>query len=65
MNKTNIYINEKKTMSHVSKVNKKRTLLKENNNTNNNMSYMSKVIYNKGFRKKYYNLFTYRLKSPY
>ena len=52
---------EKKTMSHVSKVNKKRTLLKDNNN----MSYMSKVIYNKGFRKKYYNLFTYRLKSPY
>ena len=63
MNKTNIYINEKKTLSHVSKVNKKRTLLKENNN--NNMSYMSKVIYNKGFRKKYHNLFTYRLKSPY
>ena len=61
MNKTNIYINEKKTMSHVSKVNKKRTLLKDNNN----MSYMNKVIYNKGFRKKYYNLFTYRLKSPY
>ena len=61
MNKTNIYINGKKTMSHVSKVNKKRTLLKDNNN----MSYMSKVIYNKGFRKKYYNLFTYRLKSPY
>ena len=48
-------------MSHVSKVNKKRTLLKDNNN----MSYMNKVIYNKGFRKKYYNLFTYRLKSPY
>ena len=34
-------------MSHVSKVNKKRTLLKDNNNNNNNnnMSYMSKVIF--------------------
>ena len=35
---------KKKTMSYVSKVNKKNTLLKENNNK---MSYVSEVIKNK------------------
>ena len=39
-------------MSHVSKVNKKRTLLKDNNNNNNNnMSYMIKVIKKKDLGK--------------
>ena len=50
ISKEKIYINEEKTMSYVSKVNKKNTLSKENNNK---MSYVSEVIKKISLGKKY------------
>ena len=51
ISKEKIYINEEKTMSYVSKVNKKNTLLKQNNNE---MSYVSEVIKKISLGKKYW-----------
>ena len=51
ISKEKIYINEEKTMSYVSKVNKKNTSLKQNNNE---MSYVSEVIKKISLGKKYW-----------